>query len=435
MEDGHWLTPFLYGQRFQERPVLLSWVAAQFGELTGSVTLWSLRIPHLIFFLAGALLIYNLLRTATGKSAAIFGALCWISMPMVAPKFINAEPDVVVSTLLFAGFVIWWLGSSSNRMTLLKWISVCVLISLAGLTKGPQPVAFFTLGVGAYILIKRREQIPAFLATNVAAAVIIGSWYVAVYQPNDVDAWLVHSRVMTTTGFRLILDHMNFTISMLAEVLPGTILIVPAMFLIRQGWKSGERDLMLAAVLYATICTLVLVFWPGGVATRYAMPGTMALAVVCGLMFEEWRCSHAKVIISSLTVTYLIFGAFLARGWVAMPFWPNLFQESRFAGDAIAAAVGRQLGPLYIIGSSSEFNMLVYVSGPIRSVTLNNLGRLDKRAVAVLHPDEEAALARANPTLHLVDGADIISQRMPYRIVEISPSRNEKSDTNSFVAR
>jgi 4-amino-4-deoxy-L-arabinose transferase-like glycosyltransferase len=95
-EDGHWLTPFIYGQRFAERPVLLSWTAALFGKAAGGVTLWSLRIPHLFFFLAGAILVYRLLRSCTGSSAAIFGVLCWICMPMVAAKFINSEPDIVL---------------------------------------------------------------------------------------------------------------------------------------------------------------------------------------------------------------------------------------------------------------------------------------------------------------------------------------------------
>ena len=54
MEDGHWLTPFIYGERFAERPVLLSWIAALFGEATGGVTLWSLRIPHVVFFPCGS---------------------------------------------------------------------------------------------------------------------------------------------------------------------------------------------------------------------------------------------------------------------------------------------------------------------------------------------------------------------------------------------
>src|SRR3979490_2363398 len=88
IEDGHWLTPFLYGDRFAERPVLLSWISALFGELTGGVTLWSLRVPHLGFFFAGALLIYGLLRTATGKGAGSLGRSCSPRMPLVAPQFI-----------------------------------------------------------------------------------------------------------------------------------------------------------------------------------------------------------------------------------------------------------------------------------------------------------------------------------------------------------
>ena len=149
------MTLFVYGERFAERPVLKSWITALCGEATGGVTLWSLRIPHLCFFLAGALLIYNLLRSSTGKSAAIFGALCWISMPVVAPKFINSEPDIVLSTLLFAAFWVWWQGTSRATMTPLRWASVAILLTLAGLTKGPQPVAYFTLGVKAAKLVAR----------------------------------------------------------------------------------------------------------------------------------------------------------------------------------------------------------------------------------------------------------------------------------------
>jgi 4-amino-4-deoxy-L-arabinose transferase-like glycosyltransferase len=115
IEDGHWLTPFVYGDRFAERPILLSWMAALFGELTGGVTLSSLRILHLFFFFASAILIYRLLRSSTGESAAIFGVLCWICMPMIAAKFINAEPDIVLSTLLFAAFYVSWKGTSSKR--------------------------------------------------------------------------------------------------------------------------------------------------------------------------------------------------------------------------------------------------------------------------------------------------------------------------------
>jgi 4-amino-4-deoxy-L-arabinose transferase-like glycosyltransferase len=264
VEDGHWLTPFVYGERFVERPVLLSWITAVLGELTGGVTLWSLRIPHLCFFLAGALLIYSLLRSITGKSAAIFGALCWMSMPVVAPKFINSEPDIVLSTLLFTAFFVWWHGTSDRSMTLGRWLCVSLLIALAGLTKGPQPVAYFTLGVGAYILLKQRDQIVAFIFANLSAGLIIGGWYAIVHQANDFELWKAHSRLPdSTTGLETVRDHLDFVKSLAIEFLPGTILLGPAILFAVRTWRNTRRDLLLAAILYSVMCTMVLLFWPG----------------------------------------------------------------------------------------------------------------------------------------------------------------------------
>jgi 4-amino-4-deoxy-L-arabinose transferase-like glycosyltransferase len=422
VEDGHWLTPFVYGDRFAERPVLLSWMAALFGEATGGVTLWSLRIPHLCFFFAGALLIYYLLRSNTGKSAAIFGAFCWISMPVVAPKFINAEPDIVLSVLLFAAFCVWWQGTTRGNMTPLRWFGIGALIALAGLTKGPQPVAYFGLGVGAYLLLKDRRQIPAFIAANVFAGLVIGAWYLQVYQkPNDIEDWMVHSRLLTTTGVGWVRDHLDFVVSLTAELLPATILVGPTIVILLRRWHTREHDLMLAAALYALLCTLVLVIWPGGVAVRYVMPATMALGVICGLMFEHWRQRRPRVIVSALFVTYLIFGGLLLRGWVAMPFWPHLFQESRIAGNSIAVALQQRPEPLYVIGGSTDYNMLVYVEGPIRAVTLGDLAALKTPAIAVLLPQEERALVQKMPRFRLTDIGDIVSMKTSFRIVEIQP--------------
>lgn len=426
VEEGHWLSPFIYGERFIERPVLLSWLTALFGEVTGGVTLWSLRISHLCFFLVGTLLIYSLLRSITGKSAAIFGSFCWICMPVVAPKFINSEPDIVLSTLLFAAFCVWWYGTSNKKMTLQRWLCVALLVALAGLTKGPQPVAYFTLGVGAYILVKQRDQLAAFIAVNASAGMIIGGWYAMVYQPNDIELWKSHSRLSNTTvGLETVRDHLDFVKSLAIEMLPGTILIGPAITIAVRSWRDDERNLLLAAILYAITCTLVLLFWPGGVAARYAMPATMTLAVVCGLMFEYWRHSHPRVIVSALVVGCLIFTGLLVRGWVAMPFWPHLFKESEIAGKAISSVLQGHSGPLYVIGNSTEHNMLGYVSGRVRAVTLDDLSRMQNRSIAVLLPEERQALASLALTLTMIDRADIVSQRRPYKVVEISPKGSQ----------
>ena len=232
---------------------------------------------------------------------------------------------------------------------------------------------------------------------------------------------MVHSRVLTTTGVDWVRDHLDFAKSITIELLPATILVGPALVIAVRRWRERGHDLMLAAVLYSSTCTLVLLVWPGGVAARYVMPATMTLAVVCGLMFDHWRRRQPRVIVSALVVTYLIFGALLIRGWVAMPFWPHLFQGSRMAGQAITAALQSRPGPLYVLGSSTEYNMLVYVRRPIISVTLHDLAALNTSSIAVLLPEEVQALASAKPDLRLVDLGGTGSQKTSRRIVELQP--------------
>lgn len=420
-EDGHWVTPFIYGQRFAERPVLLSWIVALCGHATGGVTLWSLRLPHLAFFLLGAVLIYLLLRSATGKAAAIFGATCWITMPLVAPKFINAEADIVLSTLLFMAFALWWRGAGRGMRSAAAWIAIAALLALAGLTKGPQPVAYITLGIGAYLLLKDRRQLVAFMAANLGAGVIIAAWYLAVRQTGDAYHWLAHSRLTAAPDGRWLHDHLDLVKSLLIETLPAAILLVPAVLVALRRRHAPGPDLLLACLLYSLGCTLVLLLWPGGVAARYAMPATMTLAVICGLMFESRRDHHGRATVVALIVMYLIFGGLLIRGWIVMPFWPHLFQESRIAGAAIATALrGQPEKRLYVVASTTEHNMLVYVRTPIRAVALEELARLDLPATAIVLPTEALKLAQDQPDLRVDTIASIIAQRTAYLIVRLS---------------
>ncbi|MFL6825483.1 MAG: ArnT family glycosyltransferase [Bradyrhizobium sp.] len=225
VEEGYWLSPHLYGVRFVERPVLLSWLAAGIGKLSGGVTVWSARIPHLLFLLAGGLMVFNLDR----KASAVFGALCWFACPMVAQKFVTAEPDVTLSVLLFGAFFLWWKGVVSGHASMLRWVSIAILLIAAGLTKGPQPIAYFTLGVGAYLIVKRRwGDISGFVFSNAVAGLAVAAWYWAVLNPGDVKDWMLHSRLSEgMTMVQWFRDHLGFAISIsMVEWLPGSLLLL-----------------------------------------------------------------------------------------------------------------------------------------------------------------------------------------------------------------
>lgn len=399
LEDGHWLTPTRYGVRFVERPVLLSWIVAALGALAGEITAPLTRLPHVAFLILGGVLVYDLVRSVGGKAAGLFGALCWFASPMVAQKAITAEPDVTTSVLLFNAFWLWWKSAAAGRLTLVRWIMIGALMGLAGLTKGPQPVGYVTIGLGLALLARRDwRQLPGFVLANAIAGVVVGAWYVAVARPDDLHGWAVHSRLFSLGGLRLVGDHLDFLISLIAEWLPGTILLGPAIVVAWRGAKEPDIELMRAALIYGLACSLVLLVWPGGVATRYAMPANPALAVMCGVMFARWRGPHARVVVSALSIATLITAYVVVVSWIVMPLMPRLFNEAQVAGEATQAVRRTVKGPLYVLQSSAEHNMLAYVTAPIHELpSLDALAATQGTAVAVMTPQEHAALAQRAP--------------------------------------
>jgi 4-amino-4-deoxy-L-arabinose transferase-like glycosyltransferase len=424
VEDGHWLAPHLYGVRFIERPVLLSWMAAAIGTLSGGVTVWSARIPHLLFLLAGGLMVFNLVRPYTRKAPAVFGALCWFACPMVAQKFVTAEPDVTLSVLLFGGFFLWWKGVTAGHISMWRWLSIGIVLAAAGLTKGPQPLAYFALGVGAYLLVKRRwHDIPGFITADLVAGLAVASWYWAVIIPDDVKGWLHHSRwndPMTTTAW--IRDHLDFALSLAAvEWLPGSLLLIPAIGAIVRRTVDRERDLMLAVVLYAVSATMILLVWPGGVATRYAMPANLALAVMGGILFDRWWDARPWLIAVSNTIVTGISTALIVLGWIVMPMLPDTFRQSRISAQSIAAVRAMVPGTLYFNPLAVNYNVLAHVPAPVRNVGLVNLDNLKVPALALLTESETSSLRGQAPNIRAIPHA-ILNNRPPARIVEIRPN-------------
>ncbi|MES1150035.1 MAG: glycosyltransferase family 39 protein [Bradyrhizobium guangdongense] len=423
LEGGHWRAPYLYGLRFAERPVLLSWIAAAFGGVTGGVGVWSARLPHLLFLLAGGLMVYHLVLPHTRRAPAVFGALCWFACPMVAQKFVTAEPDVTLSVLMFGGFFLWWRGVTRGYVSLPRWICIGILLALSGLTKGPQPLAFFGLGVGAYILIKRRwNDVAGFVLANIIAVLPSAFWYWAVMIPGDVQGWLHHSRLDEgMSASQWLRDHLDFALSMIMEWAPGSILLIPAILAMRRGELPRDRDLMLAAILFATLGGLALLVWPGGVATRYAMPGNLGLAVIGGILFERWWFSRHWLIAVANTIVTGLSTALVVLGWLVIPVSPDTFRQTRIDAQIIAGVRPTLPGTIYAAETTVSANVLAYVPAPVRRIPAHELAKLTAPALAVVTPAEMEALARANPGMRILSHARLTGNPALV-VVEIRPN-------------
>lgn len=419
VEDGQWLSPHLYGVRFVERPVLLSWIAAGIGKLSGGVSVWSARIPHLLFLLAGGLMVFNLVLPHTRKAPAVFGALCWFACPMVAQKFVTAEPDVTLAVLLFGGFFSWWKGVSNGYVSIYRWFAIGLLLAAAGMTKGPQPIAYFTLGVGTFLLVKRRwSEIPGFVLANAMAGLTVAAWYWMVMIPGDVGGWITHSRLseaMTLTQwFR---DHLDFVLSLLlVEWLPGSVLLFPAIIALARNFPGRDRDLMLACTLYAVLASVMLLIWPGGVATRYAMPANLTLAVLGGVLFDRWWATRPGLIAVSNTVVTGISTSLIVLGWIVIPLAPSAFSQSKISAQTIAAVRETMPGTLYVTGV--DLNTLAYVAAPVRRVGLQDIENLKAPALAILRASEVSEIIDRKPDFVAIAHATI-NQAPLTRIFEI----------------
>lgn len=108
VEDGHWLVPHYYEVRFDERPILRSWLVAGLASIFGGINQWILRTPTVLALLLGAALVARLARLYASAPAALFGALCFLLCPSLLQRLVTAEPDVLCAVLQFLAFVIWW---------------------------------------------------------------------------------------------------------------------------------------------------------------------------------------------------------------------------------------------------------------------------------------------------------------------------------------
>src|ERR1700728_3634333 len=197
LEDGNWLTPSMFNLRWIERPTLLSWIIAAISLPFGHVSQITARVPVVLFLLLGCLLLYALLRkVGASVPAALFGTALFFACPLVMRSYVMITADMPLAVLLFLAFVLWWSGYEKGSIGIGRWIAIGGVLALAGLMKGPQPVSYFALGIGLFVLGRRSwRQIPGLVLAGLIAAIPLVAWYRYVYAAGDETQWAAFMRV------------------------------------------------------------------------------------------------------------------------------------------------------------------------------------------------------------------------------------------------
>jgi 4-amino-4-deoxy-L-arabinose transferase-like glycosyltransferase len=399
---GDFLQPYVYGIRWHEKPSLLSWLIAGFAKLTGGVNEWSARLPTMLSVLVTALLVQALTRRYASLNASLFAALAFIFCPLLLQKLTIAEPDSLLTALSFAALVVWWSGVAAKRLTIFHWIGSGLLLSALAMTKGPQPVAFFGLGVFAYLLSERRwRDLPGWLLCMIMPAATIVAWGAAVYRPGDEASWISYARLNGWPPFSSYMSRSLHDIgSLYLELLPASLLIP----FIPWPWQWAGRKPNIPAVvapmiLYSGVCTAILVWWPG-FNTRYAMPIAPSLAVLAAIAWDRLEMSRYVLMRRGATTVLCLLVAYqIVLSVAGIPLVRWRFEEDRTAGQAIEQAILAEPAPAYCL--RLDTNVFFYVHVPLRCLDLQSMAALDAPAWLLMPHTSVEEFAKLRPDLNV----------------------------------
>jgi 4-amino-4-deoxy-L-arabinose transferase-like glycosyltransferase len=402
LEHGDWLTPHLFNVRFVERPTLQSWIIEAISAPFGSVSQVAARLPSAIFLLFGCFLIYWLLRKiAASIPAALFGAGLFLACPLVMRSYVMITADLPLAVLLFFAFVLWWSGYASGTISFGRWIAIGIVLAFAGLLKGPQPIAYFALGIGVFVLATRSwRQIPGLVLAGVICAIPLALWYWVTYQPGDGGTWAAFMRLSHPRD--VFAGPIGAGLRLVADTLPAALL--GAAFLISYGFRERRfvpPAFVGALACYAFIAGLLILFWPGGSATRYYFPMVPPLCVFGALGYDQLSAWRPQIVapIVVLTAGLLVYAFGYA---VASPLMPARFRQAELDGARMTAMVQTAPAPIYWSGDVA-LNVLPYVPGSIRNASVQELETMSGPAWMVLADGEAETLASRRPDkLHIV---------------------------------
>jgi 4-amino-4-deoxy-L-arabinose transferase-like glycosyltransferase len=414
LETRDWVTPHLFNIRFVERPTLQSWIIEAISAPFGGVSQITARLPSALFLLGGCLLIYALLRkVAASIPAALFGAALFLACPLVIRHYVMVIADLPLAVTLFLAFCLWWGGNRNGAIGLGRWLAIGVVLALAGLFKGPQPIAYFALGIGLYVLGSRSwRQIPGLVLAGVICVVPLAAWYWAIYTPGDETTWGSFMRLKDPYGtfagpleesFRLLLDTLPAT-PLAAAYLIARIPVFRKGY--AQGKESGTCDavsghFVAALASYAFVAAALMLFWPAGSASRYYLPMVLPLCVFGGLGYDLLAQKRPQIVapILVLTAGLLLY----ALGYAAAsPFFPKQFRDAAVDGARMTALVQAAPAPIYWSGDVG-LNVLPYVPGTIRNVSLADLASMPGPAwIMVAIPDADTLIGQRPDKLRAV---------------------------------
>jgi 4-amino-4-deoxy-L-arabinose transferase-like glycosyltransferase len=407
LDNGNWLTSHIYNIRWIERPMLLSWLIAAISLPFGHVYMFIARLPVVIALLAGVVLIWRALRGIVKPQAAIFGAALFLACPVVIRYYVTSVADLPLAVILFGAFLAWWSAFAAERLTSVRWIGIGCLLAIAALLKGPQPVAFFMLGLSTYVVVSRTWwQIPGLLCAGVIAAIPVTAWYGYVFVPGDQGEWLRYTRLASNGAIapRPLYNAIDFFL----ECCPAALLalgLLPGIN--RTAAKPELRSFSLALSCYAFSCTLLILVWPAEVNPRYILPMVLPLCVLAGIAYDRLVDKSPIFIATNVCIMLGLLGYAVSHSMRDVFLTPG-YNHTRTDGAKLTRLFNSSPAPIFRTGWLVALNEFAYVADRVTIIAPEAVKTIQKPAWLVVPTNDAPSIiasggGHVTPRLSLYD--------------------------------
>jgi 4-amino-4-deoxy-L-arabinose transferase-like glycosyltransferase len=344
LQRHNWVTPFLYGQPWLEKPVLYYWQAMVAYKIFG-VSDWVARLPSALDATAMVVAIYLFFRQFR-RGFQLDAALITASTAGIIGLSRSASTDMPLTATFTVALVAWLAWYEGGRR---RWLLVFYFfLALAALAKGPVAVVLAGIIILLFAVAWRNLSLIAQTLWWPGVLLFLAGalpWYIEVQFENPT---FFRSFILQQNFARFssnLYHHLQpwwyFVPVLLLAVIPWTSLVVAAFAGAVSRWKREpdvEDKTIPADSFFLTWITVVLVFFSASQSKlpAYVLPAVPACAMLLADYLQRvstagkrprtaWLVLHAAVAAGVMGPALLV--AYIALG-------------QRATGQALTIAIG-----------------------------------------------------------------------------------------------
>jgi len=312
---GDWLTPYLNGTRYLDKPPLFYWLIG-LSYLAFGVSEFAARLPVALAGLGGVFLTWGIGRQLFGARTAFVAGLVLTASLGYFVFSRQVLPDMVLSffmtSAVYAAVRGWLVEGQRPGWAMLFYAGLACGV----LTKGV--VGLFPLAVlGLYLALTGRLHLWRTMMPLRGALLIVlvtAPWHVLIAWRNDGYFWhyVVNEHVLRFLGQRDPMDFVSLPLPVFLLIVflwllpwsPYLALTIPDKWGDRSKDRDDRPDGRFVLLLWAG---LPLIFFAASQARlpQYSLPALPALALLIGATLED-RCSGRVVSITGLLVATVV---------------------------------------------------------------------------------------------------------------------------------